>query len=63
MDNLFLSKRIFVDNSDFIDGGVLVTPQGKIRTIFRSQTEVNSWMYANVSNQVKLPIFNQTKMF
>lgn len=54
MDNLFLSKRIFVENREFIDGGVLVTPKGKIRAIFRSQTEVNSWMYANEAHQVNL---------
>lgn len=52
MDNLYLSKRIFVDNREFVDGGVLVTPNGKIRAIFRSQTEINSWMYANEANEV-----------
>lgn len=52
MDNLFLSKKIFVD-SEFIDGGVLVSPEGKIRSILRSQEEVNSWMYSNESNEVR----------
>lgn len=52
MDDLFLSKRIWCDN-EFVAGGILVTPEGKIRTIFRSQQEVNSWMYSNEANEVR----------
>lgn len=51
MDELFLCKRIFCDD-EFINGGVLVTPEGKIRSILRSQEEINSWMYSNESNEV-----------
>lgn len=56
MDDLFLSKRIFIDGK-FIDGGILVTSEGKIRTIFRSQEQVNSWMYSNESNEVNNYIY------
>lgn len=51
MDTLFLSKRIFINN-EFINGGVLVTPEGKIRSVMRSQQEVNSWMYGNEADEV-----------
>lgn len=52
MDVLFLCKRILIDNN-FIDGGILVTPDGTIRTILRTQSEVNSWMYSNESDEVR----------
>ena len=45
MDVLFLSERIFIDD-DFVPGGIVVTPEGTIRTIIRGQAELNSWMYA-----------------
>lgn len=51
MDILFLSKRMFIDNA-FVNGGILVTPEGKIRSVLRSQQEVNSWMYANEADEV-----------
>ncbi|XP_037028604.1 allantoinase [Bradysia coprophila] len=50
MDKLFLSKRMFID-SEFVSGGILVAPNGKIRSILRSQQEINSWMYANESDE------------
>lgn len=53
MDKLFLSKRMFIDN-EFVNGGILVTPNGKIRSILRTQQEINSWMYANESDEVCL---------
>ncbi len=53
MDKLFLSKRMFIDN-EFVNGGIVVTPNGKIRSILRSQQEVNSWMYANEADEVCL---------
>lgn len=56
MDKLFLSKRMFIDN-EFLNGGILVTPSGKIRSILRSQQEINSWMYANEADEVCLPCF------
>lgn len=51
MDILFLSKRMFIEN-EFVSGGILVTTEGKIRTVMRSQQEVNSWMYANEADEV-----------
>lgn len=51
LDTLFLSKRIFVDDH-FIEGGILVTSEGKIRKLLRSQEEVNSIMYACESEAV-----------
>lgn len=51
MDTLFLSKRMFIDN-EYVNGGVLVTPDGTIRCVMRSQQEVNSWMYANEAEEV-----------
>lgn len=63
MDILFLSKRMFIDN-EFVNGGILVTPKGKIRSVMRSQQEVNSWMYANEADEVcqfnKLIIFRNS---
>lgn len=53
MDKLFLSKRMFIDN-EFVDGGILVAANGKIRSVLRSQQEINSWMYANESDEVCL---------
>lgn len=51
MDKLLLSKRMFIDN-EFVNGGILVTPDGTIRSVMRSQQEVNSWMYANEADEV-----------
>ena len=56
MDDLFLSKRIFIDG-EFIDGGILVTPQGKIRQILQTQEEVNTWIYSNETNEVSFFLF------
>lgn len=49
---LFLSKRIFLDGA-FINGGILVTQQGKIQQILASQEEVNSWLYFNKAQDVR----------
>lgn len=51
MDKLFLSKRMFIDD-EFVNGGILVTPEGTIRSVMRSQQEVNSWMYGNEADEV-----------
>lgn len=56
MDDLFLSQRIFTgdaaDGGAFIDGGILVDRHsGCVRQLLRSQTEVNSWMYANEAHR------------
>lgn len=53
MDVLFLCKRILIDNN-YIDGGILVTQEGTIRTILRTQSEVNSWMYSNEADEVRI---------
>lgn len=51
MDKLFQSERIFVDDC-FINGGILVTPEGKIRKLFRSHQEIDLWKKDNKVEKV-----------
>uniref|UniRef100_A0A1L8DXS6 allantoinase n=1 Tax=Nyssomyia neivai TaxID=330878 RepID=A0A1L8DXS6_9DIPT len=51
MDTLFVSKRIFVDG-ELIEGGILVSDQGKITDIFTKAVQVNSWIYQNQSGEI-----------
>uniref|UniRef100_A0A6B2E7S2 allantoinase n=1 Tax=Phlebotomus kandelakii TaxID=1109342 RepID=A0A6B2E7S2_9DIPT len=51
MDTLFVSKRIFVDG-ELIEGGILVSDQGKITDILTRAGEVNSWIYQNGSGEI-----------
>lgn len=51
MDLLFLSKRIFLDG-EFVNGGILVSQSGKIREIFTTQEQVNTWLYSNQAEDV-----------
>jgi allantoinase len=51
-DTIYISSRIYLAPADrksggeFFDGGILVAgDDGKIRRIFESREEVNSWMY------------------
>ncbi|KAL5275574.1 hypothetical protein ACFFRR_001444 [Megaselia abdita] len=55
MDILFLSSRLFLgenDGPDFINGGIIVTTEGKIRKILRGAGEVNSYVYTHESEAV-----------
>lgn len=56
MDILFLSSKIFLgedEGPDFINGGIIVTTDGKIRRILRSAGEVNSYVYTHESEAVR----------
>lgn len=49
IDSLLLSRRILADIDecqDFISGGILVSnTQGRIKKIFTSQQEINSYLF------------------
>ncbi|GAB0096063.1 Allantoinase [Sergentomyia squamirostris] len=51
MDSLYVSTRILVDG-ELIDGGILVSDQGKIRDIFTTTSQINSWIYQNGSTEI-----------
>lgn len=65
IDSLYLSKRILVDaddSKDFISGGVLVSNiDGRIKRIFTSQEEINSYMFRAHGAEVgKILFFERT---
>lgn len=56
MDILFLSSKIFLgkeEGPEFINGGIIVTTEGKIRKILRTAGEVNSYVYTHESEAVR----------
>lgn len=56
MDILFLSSKLFLgedDGPEFINGGIIVTTEGKIRKILRTAGEVNSYVYTHESEAVR----------
>lgn len=55
MDILFLSSKLFLgedEGPEFINGGIIVTTEGKIRKILRTAGEVNSYVYTHESEAV-----------
>lgn len=65
MDSLFLSERILISNDSckkLIPGGILVNlEEGKIKRIFTSQQEINSWLFIEHGGEVNFP--REFKMF
>lgn len=48
MFKLFLCKRIYLENNNYVDGGILVSNvTGKILKIFTNQLDLNLWINLN----------------
>lgn len=63
MDSLFTSERILISNESckkLIAGGVLVDQEGRIKRIFTSQEEINSWLFIEHGGEV---IFRESFCF
>lgn len=57
MDTLYLSQRILITSDtfkDMVSGGILVSCEdGRIKRIFTSQLEINSWMFVDHGGEVR----------
>lgn len=51
MNNVFLSKRIFTADG-FINGAIIVSPDGKIKSILCTKNEIDLWFNENQANKV-----------
>ena len=59
MDSLFLSERILINNENckkIVSGGIVVNIEdGRIKNIFTSQQEINSWIFLAHGGEVIFP--------
>jgi hypothetical protein len=59
MDSLFTSERILLSSENcrkLVAGGILVDHEsGRIKRIFTSQQEINSWLFIEHGGEVNFP--------
>lgn len=51
MDRIYSSGYILIDD-EFVDGAIVVSPEGKIKKVLRTPGETEDWIYENKIEEV-----------